>query len=82
MSRVHIRRGLRLLFTLVIGIAKAFGSVKTIDFHAFFMSVPIFDILDLPQKCRNRNDFCRIICIYQKKAVLLRRKNAKQQKLW
>ena len=35
----HIRRGLRLLLTLVTGIAKTLGSVRTDGLHAFFLCV-------------------------------------------
>ena len=41
----------------------------------------IFDIVDLPQKERNFADLCEIVCIYQKKAVLLQSQKFKQQKL-
>jgi len=35
----HIRRGLRLLLTLVTGIAKTLGSVRTDGLHSFFLCV-------------------------------------------
>jgi hypothetical protein len=35
--------------------------------------------VDLPQKERNFADLCEIVCIYQKKAVLLQSQKFKQQ---